>query len=94
MDLQRTSGKLLALVTSITPALDLIDPLIAALISILQNSAVSRTSLRLSSLNDLSIVLANQNPQHACAESGLLPQSLTIVGNLQGEMSGCEQQCS
>lgn len=39
-DLQRTSGRLLAMITSITPSFDLIDPLMSALISILQKSPV------------------------------------------------------
>ncbi|KAK8843981.1 hypothetical protein IAR55_006774 [Kwoniella newhampshirensis] len=44
-DLQRTSGRLLAVITSITPALDLIEPLMEALISILQNSTSWRTKM-------------------------------------------------
>lgn len=41
IDLQRNCGRLLAMITSITPALDLIDPLMSALINILQESSVS-----------------------------------------------------
>lgn len=41
-DLQRTAGRLLAMVTSVTPALDLIEPLMTTLIDVLQNSTVSR----------------------------------------------------
>ena len=41
LDLQRVAGRLLAMITSITPSLDLVDDLMGALISILQNSAVS-----------------------------------------------------
>lgn len=40
-DLQRMAGRMLALITSITPALELIEPLMAALISILESSSVS-----------------------------------------------------
>lgn len=94
LDLQRTAGKLLALVTSITPALDLIDPLMAGLISILQDSVVRRISIESSFPIDLEIVLANQNPQHACTEFSLLPQSLAIIGDVQGEMFGCEAACA
>ena len=39
-DVQATAGRLLAMVTGITPSLDLIEPLMAALISILQDSTV------------------------------------------------------
>ncbi|WWD21364.1 hypothetical protein CI109_105848 [Kwoniella shandongensis] len=45
VDLQRTSGRLLAVITSITPALDLIEPLMEKLISILQNSSSWRTKM-------------------------------------------------
>ncbi|OCF42973.1 proteasome activator subunit 4 [Kwoniella heveanensis CBS 569] len=45
VDLQRTAGRLLAVITSITPALDLIEPLMGALISILQNSSSWRTKM-------------------------------------------------
>lgn len=41
IDLQRNCGRLLAMITSITPALDLIDPLMSALMNILQESSVS-----------------------------------------------------
>jgi proteasome activator subunit 4 len=41
LDLQRVAGRLLAMITSITPSLDLIDPLMSSLISILQDSKVS-----------------------------------------------------
>nr|XP_019049698.1 proteasome activator subunit 4 [Kwoniella bestiolae CBS 10118]OCF28628.1 proteasome activator subunit 4 [Kwoniella bestiolae CBS 10118] len=44
-DLQRTAGRLLAVITSITPALDLIEPLMESLISILQNSTSWRTKM-------------------------------------------------
>nr|XP_018259276.1 proteasome activator subunit 4 [Kwoniella dejecticola CBS 10117]OBR81434.1 proteasome activator subunit 4 [Kwoniella dejecticola CBS 10117] len=44
-DLQRTAGRLLAVITSITPALDLIEPLMASLISILQDSTSWRTKM-------------------------------------------------
>ncbi|WVQ63803.1 uncharacterized protein L199_001958 [Kwoniella botswanensis] len=44
-DLQRTAGRLLAVITSITPALDLIEPLMGSLISILQNSSSWRTKM-------------------------------------------------
>lgn len=40
-DLQRNSGRLLAMITSITPSLDLIEPLITVLVNILQESGVS-----------------------------------------------------
>jgi hypothetical protein len=39
-DLQRISGRLLAMVTSITPSLELIEPLMDALMSILKNAEV------------------------------------------------------
>ena len=39
-DLQRISGRLLAMVTSITPSLELIEPLMDALMSILQSAEV------------------------------------------------------
>jgi len=42
-DLQRTAGRLLAMITAITPALDLIEPLMETLISILQNTTSWRT---------------------------------------------------
>jgi len=45
LDLQRVSGRLLAMITSITPSLDLIEPLMSALISILQDSKVRHTML-------------------------------------------------
>lgn len=45
LDLQRVAGRLLAMITSITPSLDLIDPLMSALISILQDSKVSSDEL-------------------------------------------------
>lgn len=41
LDLQRVAGRLLAMITGITPSLDLIDPLMTALTSILKDSAVS-----------------------------------------------------
>lgn len=41
LDLQRVAGRLLAMITGITPSLDLIDPLMSALVSILKDSAVS-----------------------------------------------------
>lgn len=41
-DLQRNSGRLLAMITSITPSLDLIEPLITVLVNILQESGVSQ----------------------------------------------------
>ncbi|ORY33092.1 putative membrane protein [Naematelia encephala] len=44
-DLQRTCGRLLAMITSITPSLDLIGPLMDGLISILQNSQSWRTKM-------------------------------------------------
>ncbi|WVR08974.1 hypothetical protein IAU60_006033 [Kwoniella sp. DSM 27419] len=44
-DLQKTAGLLLAVITSITPALELIEPLMDALISILQNSTSWRTKM-------------------------------------------------
>jgi proteasome activator subunit 4 len=40
-DLQRISGRLLAMITSITPSLELIEPLMDALMSILQSAEVS-----------------------------------------------------
>jgi proteasome activator subunit 4 len=40
-DLQRISGRLLAMITSITPSLELIEPLMDALVSILQSAEVS-----------------------------------------------------
>lgn len=42
-DLQRTAGRLLAMITSITPSLELIEPLMQGLISILQDAPVSFT---------------------------------------------------
>nr|XP_019009928.1 proteasome activator subunit 4 [Kwoniella pini CBS 10737]OCF48709.1 proteasome activator subunit 4 [Kwoniella pini CBS 10737] len=45
VDLQRLTGKLLAFIPSITPALDLIEPLMASLISILQDSTSWRTKI-------------------------------------------------
>ena len=44
-DLQRISGRLLAMVTSITPSLELIEPLMDALMSILQSAEVSNPNL-------------------------------------------------
>lgn len=40
-DLQRISGRLLAMITSITPSLELIEPLMDALMNILKNAEVS-----------------------------------------------------
>jgi proteasome activator subunit 4 len=40
-DLQRTAGRMLAMITSITPSLDLIEPLMETLLSILQSAGVS-----------------------------------------------------
>ncbi len=39
-DLQRTAGRLLAMITSITPAFELIESLMSTLLSILQDSPV------------------------------------------------------
>jgi len=44
-DLQRISGRLLAMITSITPSLELIEPLMDALMSILQSAEVSNPNL-------------------------------------------------
>ncbi|WVQ73567.1 hypothetical protein IAR50_003145 [Cryptococcus sp. DSM 104548] len=45
LELQRTCGRLLAMITSITPALTLIEPLIAKLVQILQDSTSWRTRM-------------------------------------------------
>nr|ODN78210.1 proteasome activator subunit 4 [Cryptococcus depauperatus CBS 7841] len=45
IELQRNCGRLLAMITGITPALDLVEPLMASLISILQASTSWRTRM-------------------------------------------------
>ncbi|ORX39177.1 putative membrane protein [Kockovaella imperatae] len=53
-DLQRVAGRLLAMITSITPPFDLIEPLMSKLISILQDSSSWRT--KMNSMPVLSLV--------------------------------------
>ncbi|BEI84863.1 hypothetical protein CcaverHIS002_0502640 [Cutaneotrichosporon cavernicola] len=72
-EMQAIAGRLLAWTTSITPAFQLVEPLIMQLISILQHSTVS---LRLTMLTS---VLAHQDALHAGAESHILPQPLSLL---------------
>lgn len=90
------AGRMLALVTSVTPAFELIEPLMAALISILENSSVSSASpagpdwLNLSDAGVLTLaVMEDEDAQHARAELGILPKPLPPVRDLQSEVSGC-----
>jgi hypothetical protein len=75
-DLQRIAGRMLAMITSITPSLELIEPLMEALLSILQNAAVSCCSPSNGNAGRqklTSAVLENQDPQYAGVEPGVLP---------------------
>jgi hypothetical protein len=77
---------MLAMITSITPSLELIEPLMEALLSILQNAAVSLVQRDLSRPLMI-IVLEDENTQHAGTKLGLLPQSLIDFRDLQSQMS-------
>jgi proteasome activator subunit 4 len=86
-DLQRTSGRLLAMITSITPSLDLIEPLMEGLISILQNASVSQlseTRIGLCSgwIKLTMIVLEDQDALYARIEFGILQELVAFVGIL------------
>ncbi|EIW66071.1 hypothetical protein TREMEDRAFT_35609 [Tremella mesenterica DSM 1558] len=54
-DLQRCATRLLGMITSITPSLDLIEPLMASLIDIMQTSTVSSWRTRINAMPILSL---------------------------------------
>lgn len=63
------------MITSITPSLDLIEPLMATLVSIMQNSTVS---LPWAIDADFS-VLEDEDALHACSQFGVFPKSFAVV---------------
>lgn len=81
-DLQRLAGRMLALITSITPALEMIEPVMDALISILENSSVSYSVPVLPWKKLICAVMEDENAQYARALVGLLPKFVSIVRDL------------
>jgi len=79
-DLQRISGRLLAMVTSITPSLELIEPLMDALMSILQNAEVSYLYCRIDQA-DRSVV-EDEGSLYASIELGILSKPVASFGEL------------
>lgn len=91
LELQKAAGRLLATLTSITPSLDLIDPLMDKLISILKDSAVSVDQFFRRTLADIDrSVLANQDALHAGTEFAILPKPGLAVRDMQGKVPRCE----
>jgi len=86
-DLQRISGRLLAMITSITPSLDLIEPLMDALMSILKTAEVSRYPAHMH--QSYYPVVEDKGPLYASIESGVLPKSIAPFGELQGQGTRC-----
>jgi hypothetical protein len=94
-ELQRISARLLAMITSITPSLELIEPLMNALMSILKDAEVSLLPPTMRSYLVLTpSVVEDEDQLYASIESGILSKSLVAIRELQSQGTRCSSPLS